>query len=295
MLELRVLGELEVVREREPAILPPSRKTRALLAYLALTRRKHRREDLCQILWDVPDDPRGALRWSLSKIRPFVDDPAYPRLVADRQTVELRIEALDIDLFAAQACADAAAASTDDLARAASFFRGPLLADLDLTANGEYHSWLLGLREDARKLQSRILRALTEQLGATPHEALPFARELVRFDPYDETAWALLIGNLARAGRVGEVRQQFEAGQRALREVGGGSGPLLRAWRTAHASATRSVDRNTTNTEPVAPEPTAARVGMTFLSAQLTPPPSASIVVLPFVNLSNDPTGSPGI
>src|SRR5437667_915925 len=89
VLELRVLGELEVIRDGAPVALPPSRKTRALLAYLALTRRPHRRERLCEIFWDVPDDPRGALRWSLSKIRPFVDDPAYPRLVAERQTVEL--------------------------------------------------------------------------------------------------------------------------------------------------------------------------------------------------------------
>jgi hypothetical protein len=40
------------------------------------------------------------LRWSLSKIRPFVDDPSYARLVADRQTVELRTDGLDVDFFA---------------------------------------------------------------------------------------------------------------------------------------------------------------------------------------------------
>ena len=76
VLEIRVLGGLEVIRDGVPATLPPSRKTRALLAYLALTRCPHRREQLCEMFWDVPDDPRGALRWSLSKIRPLVDEPA---------------------------------------------------------------------------------------------------------------------------------------------------------------------------------------------------------------------------
>jgi DNA-binding SARP family transcriptional activator len=104
VLEFRVLGELEVLRDGAPLALPPSRKTRALLAYLALTRRAHRRERLCEIFWDVPDDPRGALRWSLSKIRPVIDDPAHPRLIADRNSVELRTESLGIDLLAAQAC-----------------------------------------------------------------------------------------------------------------------------------------------------------------------------------------------
>jgi TolB-like protein/Tfp pilus assembly protein PilF len=289
VLELRVLGELEVVRDGAPAMLPPSRKTRALLAYLALTRRKHRREDLCQIFWDVPDDPRGALRWSLSKIRPFVDDPAYPRLVADRQTIELLTEAVDIDFFAAQASASAESTATGELARAASSFRGPLLADLDLPSNSEFHTWLLGVREDARKLQSQILRALAERLATTPQEALPYARELVRIDPYDEAGWALLISNLAAAGRGGEVRQQYEAATRMLREVGGGSGPLLRAWRAAQTLVIRPTDRDTTETDPVAAEPAAARVAVAVSSVQTAAMPRASIVVLPFANLSNDP------
>jgi DNA-binding SARP family transcriptional activator len=59
-LELRVLGQLEVIRNGSPATLPPSRKTWALLAYLALTRRPHQREELCEMFWDLPDDPRGA-------------------------------------------------------------------------------------------------------------------------------------------------------------------------------------------------------------------------------------------
>jgi TolB-like protein/Flp pilus assembly protein TadD len=270
VLEIRVLGGLEVIRDGTPATLIASRKTRALLAYLALTRCPHRREQLCEMFWDVPDDPRGALRWSLSKIRPLVDEPAMPRLLADRQTVELRTETLSIDFFSAEVCADAKAATIDELASAAASFRGPLLADLELPENNGFHSWLLGLREDARRLQTTILRSLTQRLGARPQEALPYARELVRVDPFDETAWALLINILASAGRSGEIRQQYEAGLRSLREVGGGSGPLLHAWRSAQASTVRSASRNTASTEPA----DASR---------------ASIVVLPFANLSNDP------
>ena len=270
MLEIRVLGTIEVIRDGVAAVLPPSRKTRALLAFLALTSCSHRREQLCELLWDVPDYPRGALRWSLSKIRPLVDEPAHFRLIADRQTVELRTERADIDFFAAQLCADDKTAATGDLARVASRFRGPLLADLDLPDQSGFHTWLLGLREDARDLQKQILCSLTERLGATPDSALPYARELVRADPFDETAWAQLIDTLANAGRIGEIRQQFEAGLRSLREIGGGSGPLMRAWRAAQASATRRGSNYVNPAQPVDIRP-------------------ASIVVLPFANLSNDP------
>ena len=270
MLEIRVLGGLDVRRDGVTAMLPPSRKTRALLAYLALTRTSHRREELCEMFWDVPDDPRGSLRWSLSKIRPLVDEPAFPRLVADRQSVELRTNGLDLDLFAAQANGSDGALATAGLARAAALFRGPLLADLELPENSGFHSWLLGLREDARKLQAQILCALIERLGATPLEALPYARELVRIDPFDEPAWALLIDTLANGGRSGEIKQQYEAGLRSLREVGGGSGPLLRAWRAAQASGNRAAEREAS---PAPPE--GAR--------------GTSIVVLPFANLSDEP------
>ncbi len=287
VLEFRVLGEFEVVRDGVTVTLPPSRKTRALLAYLALSRQKHRRERLCEIFWDVPDDPRGALRWSLSKIRPLIDDPAHPRLIADRNSVELRTEALAIDLLSAQAYVGAGVEATSDLVQAASSFRAPLLADLDLPANNEFQSWLLSLREDARKLQTQILRALTERLGSTPDAALPYARELVRIDPYDETAWAVLITNLAAAGRSGEVGEQYEAGLRALRDVGGASGPLLRAWRTVRGSATRSADCDTNSAASPVGDLPARSVPAVTISEPATP--RLSIVVLPFVNLSNDP------
>ena len=243
MLEIKVLGDLQVLRDGTATALPPSRKTRALLAYLALTRHPHRREQLCEMFWDVPDDPRGSLRWSLSKIRPLVDDPAFPRLLADRQSVELRGEGLDVDFLSAQVCAEEKPTATGNLARAASFFRGPLLADLELPENSDFHTWLLGMREDARQLQAKVLGSLIERLSASPEEALPYARELVRLDPFDETAWARLIATLAASGRSREIRQQYEAGLRSLRQVGGGSGPLLRAWRAAQAVTTRPADR----------------------------------------------------
>src|SRR5690606_40518007 len=66
-LELKFLGGLEILRDGASVELPPSKKTRALLAYLALNGRPFPREHLCDLLWEIPDDPRGSLRWSLSR------------------------------------------------------------------------------------------------------------------------------------------------------------------------------------------------------------------------------------
>jgi len=62
VLGLRLLGEIEVLRDGAREALPPSRKTRALLAYLAATGKPHRRERLCTMFWNLPADPRGSLR-----------------------------------------------------------------------------------------------------------------------------------------------------------------------------------------------------------------------------------------
>ncbi len=67
--EVRLLGPLAVRRHGVAAALPASRKVRALLAYLALAPHPVRRSQLCELLWDGPSDPRGELRWCLSKIR----------------------------------------------------------------------------------------------------------------------------------------------------------------------------------------------------------------------------------
>ena len=83
-LKIRLLGELQLGRGDGPALaLPASKKTRALLGYLIATGQAHRRERLCDLFWDGPDDPRAELRWSLSKIRPLLNDGGAS-LVADR-------------------------------------------------------------------------------------------------------------------------------------------------------------------------------------------------------------------
>jgi DNA-binding SARP family transcriptional activator len=57
-LKLQLLGDFEVIRDKTVLDLPPSKKTRGLLAFQALNPRSMRRERLCELLWEIPDDPR---------------------------------------------------------------------------------------------------------------------------------------------------------------------------------------------------------------------------------------------
>ena len=81
-LEIRVLGPVGVTRGGAPVPMPRSRKVRALLGFLTLSPSPVTRTRLCDLLWDVPNDPRGELRWSLSKRRGILDDGERRRVVA---------------------------------------------------------------------------------------------------------------------------------------------------------------------------------------------------------------------
>jgi DNA-binding SARP family transcriptional activator len=221
-LELNFLGEFEVLRSGRVQTLPPSKKTRALLAFLSLNSRRFRREYLCDLLWEVPDDPRGSLRWSLSKIRKLIDDKKRQRLIADRNFVELdttdvSIDALELQSLVGRGLTDVA---REQLECIASRFRGNFLEGLDLPNFYDFHSWCVAEREQVARAQALVLRELVERFSDQPDQALPHARALVRISPYDEESRASLIGLLATLGYLDEAEQQYQLGLRMLREVG---------------------------------------------------------------------------
>ena len=200
MLEIRLLGELEVLRDGAAVPLPASKKSRALLAYLATTARPHLRERLCELLWEGPDDPRAALRWSLTKLRPLVE----PHLIADRDRVEFRCSGATTDVGAIGTPANA---TTDQLEACAALFRGEFLDGLDLPGCFRYQQWCLAERERCRQAHIAILTELTQRLG---DRALPYARRQVVIDPFNDQSHAGLIRLLAETGRHQDALRQYE-------------------------------------------------------------------------------------
>ncbi|MBB5685827.1 alpha/beta fold hydrolase [Sphingobium boeckii] len=122
-IEVEVFGELALVRAGAPLALPASRKTRALFVYLLLHGKAVRRDRLCELFFDLPDDPRAALRWSLTKIRTMLG-PDSALLVADRERVALHAAGFTIARL--------------DAARA---LEAPL-PGLDLSGLDDYALWL---------------------------------------------------------------------------------------------------------------------------------------------------------
>jgi DNA-binding SARP family transcriptional activator len=256
-LELRFLGDLEVVRGGQSLPLPPSRKTRALLAYLALNERSFRREHLCELLWEVPDDPRGSLRWSLSKLSRLVDDEDCQRIVADRSHVRFNTDGVEIDVLSLRSLVGGKLSelSTDALEQAAKQFGGRFLEGLELSNFHEFHAWCIAEREQSIQAQIDLLTEIVERKRDEPEAALPYARSLVTNSPYSETARESLIRLLVTAGRSQEAKQQYALGARMLKEIGAQpTGALSRALESAHGTgaATPMGPLRRTASEPAA-------------------------------------------
>ena len=283
MLTIRVLGPLEVVRDGAALSLPQSKKTRALLGYLALSDRPPRRDRLIAMFWEVPDDPRGALRWSLSKLRPIVDEPERKRIDADREVVAFDREGLEIDFFAMRDLV-AEGLETQPIARleaAAAAFRGELLEGLDLSDCPDFGIWLAAMREEARALRQNILKALVHKLKDTPETALLHARTLVEVDPVDFAARESVMRLLAALGRRNEAKQHYKIGSKLLEEQGlPGGEALRRIWKELRGPVEETPPPAGAD---VRPSPISASAGG---AAGIMERPV--VAVLPFDNLSQD-------
>ncbi|MCA1748070.1 MAG: alpha/beta fold hydrolase [Parasphingopyxis sp.] len=155
-----LLGPLTLTCDGEPLGLPASRKTRALFVYLLREPRPQRRERLCEIFFDIPDDPRAALRWSLSKIRSTLGDCA-DALQGDRDSATLDAGrfTLDIDRLA----------HAPDRAMLPVALETPL-PGLDGAGSGFFESWLAAERAAIDTLRADWLRRAARSDALTPAE-----------------------------------------------------------------------------------------------------------------------------
>ncbi len=204
-LQIQVLGELAVKRDDEPVALPASRKSRALLAYLVLTRRPHRRDRLCELFWDLSDDPRGALRWSLSKLRQVVNDEDVQRIDADRERAAFLDTHADVDLERISASLTNTALARERLAVLAGALSKPLLDGIDLPDHQAFARWLTAQRQRATRLAARVEGRLARHPDTPVLQALEHSRRWLELDPYSPAAAAHLLDGLRRLGPAQEA------------------------------------------------------------------------------------------
>jgi len=235
-LRFRLLGPLQLSRGDDELKLPASRKVRALLAYLVLATRPVARSQVCELLWDVPNDPRGELRWCLSKIRGLLDQDRK-RVIADNTSIRLDlsdclVDTLEVTRAPEHGIQKLGADRQQELAK---LFGGELLEGLEIARSPMFDTWITAERRRFRGIQAVLLENLARAL---PHEtAAPYVDEWLRLAPFDRSAHELLLASLARQGRIAEGEAHLASAIKLFEADGLDSAPLHEIWRKARGTA----------------------------------------------------------
>ena len=201
MLEVRVIGELDIRLDGITGELPPSRRVRALLGWLALHPGRHSRSRLAGLFWpDVQEtSARASLRSAIWALRSALGPDFAGYLVTDRDTVTLAGGDLRVDLHEVRRLI-----GRGQPGAALALCRGDLLQELD-------DDWVVVARDE---LEDDIAAALHDVMvqaskAGDRATALACARRRAALRPLDEAAGSDLIRMLLASGDSAAALESF--------------------------------------------------------------------------------------
>src|SRR5262245_5842819 len=211
-LELKLLGGFEARLRAGAALVLPTQKAQALLAYLALPLgQSHPREKLATLLWgDMQHaQARGNLRNALSRIKRILPKAVGASLMVDGASLALDPSAVDVDV--AQFERLLADGSMDALGQIAALYRGDLLAGLVLSER-PFEEWLAAERERLHELAIQALGRLFrhQQHAGDLETAVQTGLRLLALDPLQEPVHRAVMRLYARLGRRQAGLRQYQ-------------------------------------------------------------------------------------
>jgi TolB-like protein/Flp pilus assembly protein TadD len=239
---------------------------------------------VCELLWDVPDDPRGELRWCLSKIRGLIDDQGRKRVIADGSTIRLDLIDCQVDTLEVTRAPEHGIQKLGVERQQAltALFAGELLEGLEIARSPMFDAWITAERRRFRGIQAVLLENLARAL---PHEAAaPYIDEWLKLSPFDRNAHELLLSSLARQGRMADGEAHLASACKLFEADGLDSAPLRNLWR-----ATREKHAAQAQPGPVLAPLSASLIEVRSFAPD-TPAANrrASIAVMPFVDRSSE-------
>jgi DNA-binding SARP family transcriptional activator/TolB-like protein/tetratricopeptide (TPR) repeat protein len=279
---IRMLGAMTVSRDGATVALPASRKVRALIAYLALAPNAVPRTQLCELLWDVPNDPRGELRWCLSKVRGILDEPKRRRVDAAGDAVRLDLTDCFVDAAAVAGAMQRGIATHDPekLRGLIGLFGGDFLEGTDVRS-AAFDTWMTAQRRRFRGCHTALLEHMVAQ--ADEKEVFTYLETWLTLAPFDLRVHEMLLDALARRSRLREGEEHLATTAKLFESEGLDHAPLRDVWRAAVARGNA-----TPRAHIVAqPAPLLSNGNGTLMPA---PPRRASIAVMPFADRSSTPS-----
>jgi DNA-binding SARP family transcriptional activator len=278
LVQITLLGGFEIAAEasRRPIEIT-AKKTRALLAYLALPAGRPRsRDEVADLLWSDRGEKqaRASLRQSLGELRKSFEDLGDSPLILEHDKVALDAALVDVDVGTLVKLATSD--NVEDLRRAARIYSGDLFHGFDI-GDPAYADWLRAERGRLRATAIGILKRLLEREAG--QAAVAAGRRLLELDPMDEDAHRSLMRRYADAGEIGAALRQYEKCREILRSE-------LATQPSPETEALHQKIRDRTGAPAAQPERSSDAVR--HESAEAAPASKPSIGVLPFANLSGE-------
>jgi DNA-binding SARP family transcriptional activator/TolB-like protein len=238
-LSIQLLGPISVLQHKTPVPLPASRKVRALLAYLACAERPVSRTHLCELLWDVPNDPRGELRWSLSRLRSVVNNEGQERISSVGDAIALDLSGCELDVAPVMQAihGNLLDLSVEELQRLHKRFRGEFAEGLEIDRNPEFAVWLGAQRRCYRDMHIAVLKVLVSRADNETPESRQCIESWLQLAPFDLHAHQALLTNLCRSGRFQEGDEHLSATIRRFETEGLEWLRLREFWRSTRSSS----------------------------------------------------------
>ena len=239
-LQLRLLGPLTISRDGVAAGAAGVAQGARALAYLSLAPHAVARSQLCELLWDVPNDPRGELRWCLSKLSGILDEPGRQRVDTQRRHHQARPCGL---LRRCDRGRPRGPGGHRDARRPSGCGRSPRCSPAIFSKG-----W--------RSTATRPSTAGSSRSGAGSAAATPRCWSIssaasrttrpsaiwtsgCELAPFDQRVHEMLLNALARRGRIREGEEHLAATVRLFEAEGLDCAPIREAWRAAPGAGRR--------------------------------------------------------
>lgn len=275
VVRLRLIGQMEASTPNGDSILPPGRKTRALLAIIALSApRPVLRSRLAELLWSrrPEEQARASLRQEIHRLLEVLAPASKEVLAINRDSLALRPGAVWVDVE------EVLRATTTHPASLA-LLDGELLEELD-GVDPAFDGWLQTERERLRdRARSVGETLLLEQ--SSPEALIVVAQQLLSIDRAHEGAWRALMRAHADRGERGMAIQSYDRCRAVLAD-------LLDATPSSETQALLADIRMGRTARP--PLPVAAPPAERIEPRPASPRVGAKLGVLPLTLVGTDET-----
>lgn len=220
-LSLALLGPPQI-QLAETSLLPTTtRKSQALLIYLAMNPGFHTREALCGLLWpEMPDKrARNNLRTVLHELRILRES----HLQVERQAVAFRPQSsyeLDVKTMLAWLTTSRSDLDPSQVSMILQIYRGEFLEGFYIRDAAPFEEWVTSQREYLHRRFVDALMTLSDKaLAQGAHQVgLHITGRLLAIEPLLETAHLRQMRLLAQIGRRSEALAQYDLCQQLLAE-----------------------------------------------------------------------------